>query len=226
MGLKATAKASFTTNIPEDIHSAVCIGVYGIGTVHNKTYSKDEQKVIVEWELPNVRNDEGFPQAISSYYTLSLGEKSILRRHLQGWRGRKFTDSELESFELFDLLGKPCQLQVIHNLSGGNTYANVDAVLAWPRGMEPPKPHSRLTSFSFEDGQEPDPLIPERILLKIKAAPEYQDLQAQRAYAGSSQPQAQPRPSAPAAAATATQAAPARQSAPSIQDDDGDDCPF
>lgn len=68
-------------------------------------------------------------------YTLSLHEKSKLRPMLEAWRGRKFTNEELEGFDLERLLGANCQVQVCHNISSdGQVYANVQAVVPAAKG--------------------------------------------------------------------------------------------
>src|SRR3990167_2490369 len=63
-------------------------------------------------------------------------EKANLRKHLEAWRGKKFTKEELDGFDVEKLLGVNCQLQVIHNLSdNGGTFANVQAIVPLGKGM-------------------------------------------------------------------------------------------
>jgi hypothetical protein len=69
-------------------------------------------------------------------YTASLFEKANLRKHLESWRGRKFTDDELKEFELENLIEANCQIQVIHNIgNNGIVYANVQAIVPLAKGM-------------------------------------------------------------------------------------------
>ena len=56
-------------------------------------------------------------------------KKSSLVKDLISWRGRAFTDEELKSFELDNIIGAPCQLSIIHNVKDDKTYANVDAIV-------------------------------------------------------------------------------------------------
>ena len=69
---------------------------------------------------------DGRPFAISKRYTLSTHTKSTLRKDLESWRGRAFTPEEEEAFDVANVCGAYCLLNVTHNQGGdGNTYANV-----------------------------------------------------------------------------------------------------
>ena len=107
------------------------------------TYSgertKTQHKVNVIWEIGEKR-DDGKPFRPRKRYTLSLHEKASLRKDLESWRGRPFTDSELEGFDLEALLGVPlCSAWSTQPAVSGNVYANVTAIMRPPRGMEAPK---------------------------------------------------------------------------------------
>ena len=71
-----------------------------------------------------------------SRYTLSLHENAALRRDLQSWRGRAFTETELAGFDLKTVLGVPCMITLVHSPDG--KYANIQAVAGLPKGMEAP----------------------------------------------------------------------------------------
>ena len=81
----------------------------------NQTAEKGQ----INFELPNLTKEfkpgEGQkPFSIGKEYTLSLSSKSNLYKDLVSWRGKPFTEEELEGFDLSKLLGKPCQIQIIH----------------------------------------------------------------------------------------------------------------
>ena len=91
------------------------------------------------------------PRLVSKEFTLSLNEKSKLRQALQSWRGKAFTAEDLQGFDLKKVLGVGCQLQIIHKEgSNGTTYANVETILALPRGRSVPAPRE-ITWFDFDD---------------------------------------------------------------------------
>ena len=58
-----------------------------------------------------------------------------MRKDLESWRGRPFTDSELEGFDLDNLLSVPAMISVVHNAVQGSVYANVAAIMKLPKGV-------------------------------------------------------------------------------------------
>ena len=127
------------TPAPAGTHAAVCCDVFDLGllTVEWQGEKKQQHKILISWQI-NEDRDDGKPYLVSRRYTLSVHEKAGLRKDLEAWRGRKFTEDELRRFDVETVLGKPCLLNVIHNQSGGETYANVAGVMALPKGMMAP----------------------------------------------------------------------------------------
>lgn len=129
--------------LPEGVHMAVCDMVVNLGD-QLTTYqgqSKVKPKVYIRFQVPAERveiNGEDKPMVAGSQYTLSLHENAALRSHLQSWRGKAFTPEELEGFDISKLLGVPCQINVVYNESGGKTYANIETIMALPKGAEKP----------------------------------------------------------------------------------------
>jgi hypothetical protein len=180
MGLTARDKAGGDyTPIPEDLHLAVCYGIWDIGTQFSERWGKSVHKVVIVWEIPGSRAEferDGrmvdLPRAISKRYRLSLHKKADLRKDLESWRGRKFTDEELKGFDLKKLLGVPCQIQVLHNKVDDKTYANIAAITKAPAGTKI-MPENPEKFFSFEDGLDVPMGTPEWIIDLIKQAEEY-----------------------------------------------------
>ena len=63
---------------------------------------KTQHKMMIQWECPEYRIEiekDGkkldLPRAISRRYTMSLGKKANLRKDLEAWRGKPFTDDEV-----------------------------------------------------------------------------------------------------------------------------------
>ena len=153
--------------IPAGVYVATCYGLVDLGTHLNPVFGNDAHKVLVQWEVPEIRGEferdgqkVSLPRAISKRYTLSLSEKANLRKDLESWRGRKFAAQELAGFDLRGLLGAACQLQVVHETSKeGRTYANVAAIMALPKGTPKPKPENPRAFFSFEEAGD-KPVLP------------------------------------------------------------------
>lgn len=140
MGTVAKASGQDFPKAPIGTHVARCFQVIDLG--HQKTMwnhqEKWQPKILLSWELPNAKMEDGRPFAVSSRYTLSLSEKSQLRPLLESWRGKAFTDEEAEGFDIKNVLGRYCMLGIVHNAKDGKTYVNVSAALKMPPGMEKP----------------------------------------------------------------------------------------
>lgn len=153
MGLTVSASNSNYVPPPAGSHIAVCTQVIDLGRQHSDFYNKDDEKVMIGWELCNVLDPDraNNPKMVFARYTSSLGKKATLRKMLQAWRGRPFTEDELAGFELKKLLGAGCLIQVVHNQNDGNTYANVEAVMSIPQGTPKPKAHGALVAFEIDN---------------------------------------------------------------------------
>lgn len=148
MSLNASAKSgTVSTPAPAGAHIARCVRVVDLGTqITDGQYGvKVQPKLMLTWELPNelhIFKEENGPEpfVVSQEYTLSLGEKAKLRAHLQSWRGKPFTNEELEGFDVSKLAGVPCTLNIIHAVSAtnGNTYANIASIAPMMKGLTCP----------------------------------------------------------------------------------------
>mgnify|MGYP000061752754 FL=1 len=49
---------------------------------------------------------------------MSLNENSALHKDLKSWRGKSFTEAELKSFDMANILGVNCDLEVEHTAGG------------------------------------------------------------------------------------------------------------
>ena len=180
MGLTARDKGGGDyIPIPEDLHLAVCYGIFDIGTQFSERYQKSIHKVVIVWELPHCRGDferdgkmVNLPRAISKTYRVSLHKKADLRKDLESWRGQRFAEEELKGFDLKKLLGASCQIQVIHNKVEDKTYSNISAITKAPKGTKT-TPENPMKFFSFEDNTDIPEGTPEWISDLIKNAEEW-----------------------------------------------------
>jgi hypothetical protein len=120
------------TPAPEGLHQAVCCDVVDLGLLPTPWGPK--HKIELRWQLEITNPDhEDKPFMVTKRFTSSLHEKANLRSTLETWRGKKFSDEELDGFDIEALLGVNCQVQIIHNITDDATYANVQAVVPAPR---------------------------------------------------------------------------------------------
>ena len=133
------------------------------------------------WLIPEETyvNKEGFevPRAMYATYTASIGKKAKLRSLLASWRGRDFTADELEAFNLRNIVGAPCLMNIIHtDGKDGKTYANIAGVMRLPKGMQAAKLSTDPIIFDLdEDPLENLELLPEWIANKVKESETYMD---------------------------------------------------
>lgn len=170
MGTVAKSRAgSDFKPVPSGTHIAVCTAVVDLGLqAGSDKFPKPREQVYLRWEIPSETvtwkdadgNDKSGAAVIGKTYTLSLNEKAALRRDLESWRGRSFTDAELVGFDVKNVLGKACQLGVVHNESGGKTYANIAAVMGLPKGISAPSPSHEPLYYSVD---APNPAVYDKL---------------------------------------------------------------
>lgn len=120
------------------VYTGIATAIIDLGIQENVMYGKQQRKAIIVWNVVGETvkvNDEELPRVISKEYTMSLGEKSTLRKDLEAWRGRPFTTEELQGFDLKNILNVPCQLQINQQEKNGKTYTNIAAIMSIPKGM-------------------------------------------------------------------------------------------
>lgn len=144
---------------PAGSHIAVCNLVADVGMQPGSgMYPEPKRKLYVRFEIPNERVEferdgqkvEG-PLTIGQFFTASMHEKANLRKQLEGWRGRAFTDDQAAAFDVSSILGKPCMLTVVEKESGGKVYANIKGIGPLPKGVPAPKAENPLLLYDADN---------------------------------------------------------------------------
>jgi hypothetical protein len=178
--VKETTESSFEP-IPEGTYTAVCHLLVDLGVVYNKTFDSRSRKVMLGWIIPEEtytnKDGETVPRTMYATYTASIGKKAKLRSLLASWRGRDFTPDELDAFNLRNIVGAPCLMNIIHTEGkDGKTYANIAGVMRLPKGMQGVKLETEPIVFDLdEDPLENLELLPEWIANKVKESETYMD---------------------------------------------------
>ena len=159
MAIYAKRPESTFTLCPEGLHHAVCVDVVDLGVVTGAF--GDKHKVRIVWQIEE-ENDKLRRFTARKQYNLTLHEKATLRKDLESWRGRKFTDAELDGFDLEKLLGVNCQIQVVHDIADeGTIYANVQAVVPAPKNVPKLLPLDYTRDKDRPDRQQTEKGAPE-----------------------------------------------------------------
>ena len=190
-GILATGNTETKREIvPSGTHIARCYSMIHIGTVEWEWQgeTKYSNKIRVTFELPHEMRDfsgEQKPMVISKEYTLSLHEKSNLRRDLEVWRGKSFTNKELAHFDTTNLISKECNISIIHKTSkSGNEFAQIGSISGITKGTDCPKQFNDSFIFNYEDNFNEDwlELQPEWIKDQIKNTDEYKNKMNQKKF--------------------------------------------
>jgi len=173
--------------VPAGMHPARCYRIIDLGTqkTEYKGQAKMSPKVLFQFEVHSEDDEgsalvtpDGKPLSISKQYTLSLNENAILRRDLQSWRGRPFTEEELKSFNLENVLSQWCMLNVVHSEYNGKNYSNIDNINPVPgtlkkSGLPEAVNDPKIFSIRNADMDLFDSLS-ENLQAKIKLSPEWE----------------------------------------------------
>ena len=130
------------TPAPEGQYASVCCDIVDLGKVQS-TYNGEtttKHKIRVVFQISETNPDNGKPFLVSQWFTLSMNEKANLRKFLEMWRGKPYTEAEIEAgVPVTKMLGVGAFLQVVHNERQGKVYANISTIMRIPKGMEAPK---------------------------------------------------------------------------------------
>lgn len=145
--------------VPAGNHPARCIWLIELGTQYQAKFDKASPKVRLAWELPMEKKvfseDKGEePFVVGRTFTASLGRNSALRPMLESWRGRAFTPKELEGFDLRNVVGKGCLLNIVHETdpTSGRIRAQISAISPLPKGMSLPDQCLPSVVWELSDG--------------------------------------------------------------------------
>lgn len=180
-GIIAEDKGGSFELVPAGNHVARCYSMIEIGTIHDETFNVSRRIVRISWELPNEKKvfdkDKGEqPFSIHKKYTISMNEKSNLRKDLESWRGKGFTEAESKAFDITKLIGVPCMLNVIHKTNNkGNQYAAIGSISPIPKGMECPAQINGSFILSYADwDMNKFQGLPDWIRKEMEETPEFQ----------------------------------------------------
>ncbi len=161
MGIYAEQKGSEFQSVKPGTYMARCYRMIEIGTIKEDYMGqeKQHQKVMISWELPTelaiFDKDKGEePYAVSKTYTLSMNEKANLRKDLESWRGKGFTEGEALKFDLTVLLGKPCLLSIIQQPSKtnpGRNYTVISSISPLMKGQVCPDQINPTKVLSYDE---------------------------------------------------------------------------
>ena len=190
MGFYAESSGDFE-RCPPGMHLARCYSIIDLGTQKTEYMGavKFLHKVRFNWEIHGNDDDnkpilmkDNRPFSVKKDYTLSWGDKANLRLDLQSWRGKPFSQEEMRRFDLKNVLGVWCMLNVFERpaKTGDKIYTNVDSVSPVPSIIKKngyPDPHNETVIFNLKEFDlEVFNKFHDYLKQKIMLSPEYQKL--------------------------------------------------
>lgn len=187
---------------PAGMHLARCYRIIDLGTQKSEYMgvSKLLHKIMLGWEIHGVNDDgsaikmkDGRPFAMFKNYTFSWAEKANLRADLQSWRGKPFTQEEMRRFDLKNVLGAWCMLNVIEKPgSDGKIYVNVAGVSPVPAVIKNAGLPAAINPNEMFTLSDPDMVMfqgfSDNLKKKIMASPEWEKLQGKTPASAQSAP--------------------------------------
>lgn len=124
---------------PDGSYPAVCVDLIDLGETVDVYQGTTNilPKIVLVFQT-NAEDEARKPLEIHIELTNSFGKKAKLRKLLEGWRGRPYSDEEARAgVPLHKLEKQNAILNVIHKTaqSSGNTYAIIDTIMPPMKGM-------------------------------------------------------------------------------------------
>lgn len=158
------------------VYMAVCIGFVDLGEQYSEKFKNYSYKGMYIWELPGETieiDGEQKPRQLSKEFTISASNKSNLRKFIETWNSKSYSDEDFMEFDVFEQVGKPCQLNVVLNET--KEYANVDNLMPIPKGFPAPTTNTEYIKWDMDAWNDAVfDKLPEWIQEKIKKSTQYQ----------------------------------------------------
>ena len=149
------------------VYPAVCVGFVDLGEQYSEMFKSYANKGMFIWDLPyeTIEVDgKQMPRQLSREFTLSASKKGNLRA---------YSDEAFAELELFDQVGKPCQLQVV--LNDTKEYSRVANLMPLPKGFPNPTTETKLIRWDMDKWDDAVfAEMPEWVQEKIKKSTQYQ----------------------------------------------------
>lgn len=175
MKIKDRAKPK-TPPVNPGVYVAVCVGVVDLGEQYSEKFKNYSNKVKFVWALPGETveiDGKTEERQLSREFSVATKKTSNLRTFLESWNGRSYSDEEFGELDMFEQIGKSCQLQVV--LNDTKEYSNVSNLMPLPKGM--PAPTTKTAFFVWDMDNWDDSVftaLPAWTQEQIKKSTQYQ----------------------------------------------------
>ncbi len=120
----------------EGVQQGVCANVIDLGIVPGFE-GKPTHKIDIVFQVQECGKD-GKRLQVQQRFSLSMNEKSNLRKFIESWRGRKFEAGEAGKFDIMSMVGANALLTIAYSKPSpkdGKIWANIVSVSALLKNM-------------------------------------------------------------------------------------------
>lgn len=157
----------------------ICVGVIGLGEQETELQGKTRyvEKVKFIFETPEATIDqdgEQNPRQLSVEFSVARKATSRLRQFLSGWLGKMLSDEEYLDMDIFGLIGRNANLNVVR--SEDNQYANIASAAPLRRSEQPMQARAQPMLFDADDWDEKVfDTLPEYLQERLKQSTQYKN---------------------------------------------------
>lgn len=168
MGVKSKSSNREWRNAPEGLHKAVCCDIVDQGMISTKFGTR--HMVQVRWQVDEINPDNGERFLVTKRYNNTLTPGSNLRTDIESWFGKALPE-ECE-MDLDVLLGRCCQLQLVHEVKeGGKVYCNVKSIVPLSKEQSRLEVENYIRAQDRPDYKGPDvPAVDKAVQERLSAA--------------------------------------------------------
>lgn len=147
------------TPAPEGQYVAVCADFILLGDAVDQ-YQNNEPRIVTKgalvFQIEETNEETGKRYEPSIEFNLTFGEKASLRKFLEAWRGKPYTNAEArQGAPLHKLVGQCGIITVAHKVSGaGRTYAKITNITPLMKGIGRIAPSGYERSTHWEKKKE------------------------------------------------------------------------
>lgn len=135
MAIIAKSEGKSYPQAPDGQHVSVCCDVVDKGVVRSvwDGVEKRLHKIHIWFQI--IERDENQNRIlVGKYVTLSMHEKANLRKFLESWRGKPYTEDQAAAgIDVENMIGVPAYIQTALNK---NKYADITSIMRLPKSME------------------------------------------------------------------------------------------
>ena len=171
---------------PQGTHVARIVRLIDIGTIPTEWQGEARMthKIWLDFELVDETykfkdGEDEKPFVLGRKYTFSMSEKASLRKIIEGIIGASLLEQEAVAFDVEQIVGKACLVNIKHNQVGDKTYANIETAAPLMKGQKAKEAFNPIVTLTYENWDEDTfTSLPDFIKEMIESSKEYKRMKS------------------------------------------------